>query len=116
MASTSSIPLLTVTLELGGGTELLTANKKQKKHVLKVPSQVYANELSRESEASAGISDGQVNGSTATTDEEKKRRPVTMFDLIQMVCRDVIVERHGMLVEPDGSMKPGILVLINDVY
>jgi len=31
-----------------------------------------------------------------------------------LVCRDVIVERHGMLVESDGSMKPGILVLIND--
>lgn len=81
-----------------------------KKHVLQVPAQVFPNELSRDSDKAAGISDG----SNDVTNDAQSRHPATMSDLIQLVCRDVIVERHGMLVESDGSMKPGILVLIND--
>ncbi|PWN36656.1 ubiquitin related modifier 1 [Meira miltonrushii] len=108
--SGSSIPLLKITVELGGGTELLTANKKLKKHILQVPAEVFPNELSRDSDKAAGISDG----SNVVTNGTQSRHPATMSDLIQLVCRDVIVERHGMLVESDGSMKPGILVLIND--
>lgn len=98
-----------------GGTELLTANKKVKKHILQIPSKVSPNEFSKDSDQRAGVSDGTLtNDNNAVSNGSLQKHSATMFDLIQLICRDVIVERHGMLVEPDGSMKPGILVLIND--
>ncbi|PWN88687.1 ubiquitin-related modifier 1 [Acaromyces ingoldii] len=73
---------LSVTVEFGGGTELLTATPKQKKHVVSLAS--------------------------------SSEKAATMSNLLGLILKDLIVERPEMLVEGDGNVRPGILVLIND--
>lgn len=72
-----------------------------------MPAQVAPNELARDADRAAGVSDGAADGNGADADKDVAngaRHPTTMRDFIQLVCRDLIVERHGMLVESDGSM------------
>lgn len=87
-----------------GGTEFLTATKKTKLHNLKVPALVVPHEFRSVSTHPAST---QTEASGAEKDKNtisNEKRPVTMKDFVELVCRDLIVERHSMLVEPDGSM------------
>lgn len=72
-----------------------------------MPAQVAPDELARDADTAAGVSDGAAGGDGADADKDAAngvRHPTTVRDFIQLVCRDLIVERHGMLVESDGSM------------
>lgn len=89
-----------------GGTEFLTATKKTKLHNLKVPALVVPHEFCSVSThpASTQTEASGVEKEKNTTTSSNEKRPVTMKDFVELVCRDLIVERHSMLVEPDGSM------------
>lgn len=90
----------------------MTSTKKIKKHVLKVPSSV-ADEDARYENGS-----DTANGAAAVTAPnckaaangdgshlaEVKCHATTMRDLVRIVLKELITERHSMLVEPDGSM------------
>ncbi|KAK0551427.1 hypothetical protein OC846_003297 [Tilletia horrida] len=83
-ATGSQQQTLPVVIEFGGGTELLTSTPEQKSHKVQIPAR--AND------------DG---------------RPSDVRYLIKWISENLIAERHELFVEGD-SVRPGILVLIND--
>lgn len=99
--------MIPLTRPNSGGTEFLTSTKKTKKHSLKVPARVAPNEFAKvEAAALAGVIDGSsVKGdSSEPQSANATKHATTMRDFVQFVCRELITERQGMLVEPDGSM------------
>ncbi|KAK0530417.1 hypothetical protein OC834_003313 [Tilletia horrida] len=73
-----------VTIEFGGGTELLTSTPEKKSHDVQVP---------------------------AVADDDG--RPADARFLIKWIAQNLIAERHELFIEGD-TVRPGILVLIND--
>ncbi|KDN53147.1 ubiquitin-like modifier 1 [Tilletiaria anomala UBC 951] len=81
-------------LVLRGGTELLTAPPHTKRHVLQIPA----------------------HPPCGSAHEEDAASPADMAFLIQYIKQNLIVERPELFVDVDGNgVRPGILVLINDV-
>ncbi|UZJ53915.1 hypothetical protein CBS101457_003235 [Exobasidium rhododendri] len=113
MASTSATPL-SITIEFGGGTEFLTSTKKVKKHVLQVPRTINDNDNSTAATAAGTVVAPKVSLEATDDGADAKTHAATMRDLVQVVLKELITERHSMLVEPDGSIRPGILILINE--
>ncbi|KAL9935056.1 hypothetical protein V8E36_006132 [Tilletia maclaganii] len=75
-------PTIPITIEFGGGTELITHTPEQKVHHVQIPS--------------------HPNG-----------RPADARALIHWISTNLIAERHELFLEGD-TVRPGILVLIND--
>jgi hypothetical protein len=89
-----------------GGTEFLTSTKKVKKHVLQVPSLISDSDSSTVApgeDNNTVVAPVDVGGPDASGNVTKSHA-ATMKDLVHIVLRDLITERHSMLVEPDGSM------------
>ena len=87
-----------------GGTEFLTSTKEVKKHVLKLPSLVADDDGGA---ATAGSAGGVVGPTTPLSPAQTAgtgSHAATIKDLVQVVLKELITERHSMLVEPDGSM------------
>lgn len=99
-----------------GGSELLTATKKTKKHSLQLPAHVSPNQFQSPVTAITPSTQPIGNGAGDDADQASNAKGdatatgatiahnIKMRDLIQFVCRDIVTERHSMLVEPDGSM------------
>ncbi|CAD6919676.1 unnamed protein product [Tilletia controversa] len=75
---------LKITIEFGGGTELLTSTPEKKAHEVRIPAQA-----------------------------DDDGRPADARYLIKWIAENLIAERHELFVEGD-TVRPGILVLIND--
>ncbi|KAE8230117.1 hypothetical protein CF326_g4892 [Tilletia indica] len=75
---------LKITIEFGGGTELLTSTPEKKAHEVQIPAQA-----------------------------DDDGRPADARFLIKWISENLIAERHELFVEGD-TVRPGILVLIND--
>ena len=87
-----------------GGTEFLTSTKKVKKHVLKVPSLVADDDGVAATAGSAAAVVGLATHPSPAQTAGTGSHAATMKDLVQVVLKELITERHSMLVEPDGSM------------
>ncbi|KII91750.1 hypothetical protein PLICRDRAFT_105361 [Plicaturopsis crispa FD-325 SS-3] len=95
----STTPTISVKVEFSGGLELLFGNTRS--HSIVVPGRVSIK-----------------NTTTSVRDSEKKidenaTKPADVAYLIAHLRDHLLQEREELFVE-DGSVRPGILVLIND--
>ncbi|KAI9844116.1 MAG: Ubiquitin- modifier 1 [Sclerophora amabilis] len=88
-------PSISITVEFTGGLEMLFSD--QRKHHLSIPA------VDRES--SSGNDD---------TPPPPPPPPANIAFLVRYLCRHVMRDRRQELFVLDGTVRPGILVLIND--
>ncbi|CDO72098.1 hypothetical protein BN946_scf184962.g41 [Trametes cinnabarina] len=97
---------ITVKVEFGGGLELLFSN--QRSHRVALPARVpvsYSNPFSPPS--AAGAEQGIQNS------EDAPKKPVDLSYLIFWLRDNLLKERAELFIE-NGTVRPGILVLVND--
>ncbi|KAI5117350.1 hypothetical protein M0805_002460 [Coniferiporia weirii] len=94
MASEDQIP---VKIEFGGGLELLFSNQRSRR--ISLPSQVPVGSYGASPEP--------------THDEASGKKPVDINYLIHYLRDNLLKERVELFME-DGTVRPGILVLVND--
>ncbi|KAI9056372.1 ubiquitin-like modifier 1 [Trametes sanguinea] len=87
---------ITVKIEFGGGLELLFSNERS--HRVTIPSLVPAS---------------SPNSTAASTDADAPKKPADLAYLIHWLKDNLLKERAELFVE-NGTVRPGILVLVND--
>ncbi|KAL0071195.1 Ubiquitin-related modifier 1 [Marasmius tenuissimus] len=85
---------ISLRVEFGGGLELLFSNEK--KHKITIPSRVSTNNNTTKNEV--------LDGDTKTTD----------MDFLIHWLRDHVLKERAELFMENKTVRPGILVLIND--
>ncbi|KAH9947789.1 ubiquitin-like modifier 1 [Amylocystis lapponica] len=90
---------LSLKIEFSGGLELLFSN--QRSHRISLPAHVPSPSVKG---ADAGL---------GRSEQEQARRPADIAYLIFWLRDNLLKEREALFVE-DGTVRPGILVLVND--
>ncbi|KAF8803366.1 ubiquitin related modifier 1 [Phlegmacium glaucopus] len=88
------MPTLSLKIEFGGGLELLFSNKRS--HRITLPATVPAN-----------------NSTNTTSPVTEATKPVDITYLIYYLKDHMLKERVELFMEK-GTVRPGILVLVND--